>query len=74
LEVERSLNFGERWRYHLRFRGAYQSLLLRLSIARSLDPPKQQEPLEEVLTDLEGIHRLEANFPAGDSSKRRGGQ
>jgi hypothetical protein len=66
--VERALNFGGRWRFHLRMRDAYRSLLARLAVARTLPEPQRAAAVERVLNDLEAIRRGEGGLPIGGST------
>lgn len=71
--AERALNFGERWRYHRRMRGAYQTILERLSVARALDAPEQRTAVQGVITDLEQLRTMSGDIPVGSLNGASGG-
>jgi hypothetical protein len=63
--IERALNFGERWRYHLRMRSSYRGLRTRLALARALTGERRREAVDRIVDDLQNLQRVEGDLPRG---------
>ncbi|MFG1642662.1 hypothetical protein ACGFMK_20420 [Amycolatopsis sp. NPDC049252] len=67
--AERALNFGERWRYHLRLRDGYQSIHDRFALAVQASDAQRDELLVKIIADLEQLRRSDGGIPKGSPTQ-----
>ena len=65
--LERSLNFGARWRYHIDMRNAYQSILDEMNFSKIMytDKEKLAETLANIRAELRVLRKRGGELPGG---------
>jgi hypothetical protein len=63
IALGRTLNFGERWRFHRRLRYGFQSLDDRISRYLSLSGDENPAELKEIYSKLDELRAAEADIP-----------
>ncbi len=63
--LERVLNFGARWRYHIEMQSSYQSVLDELNIIPLLDERERNEALQNIRAELRVLRKRAPQIPGG---------
>lgn len=63
IALERALNFGARWRFHVEMKSGYRAILASLDILELVPEEDRAEYVESLRHDLLVLHRREAALP-----------
>ncbi len=61
--LERALNFGARWRYHIEMQSSYQSILDELNFMSLLDERDRNETLQNIRAELRVLRKRASEIP-----------
>ncbi|HJQ27336.1 MAG TPA: hypothetical protein VKA60_25850 [Blastocatellia bacterium] len=76
--LERVLNFGARWRFHLEMKNAYQVIEDMIDYSEHLPESKKEDYIQSIWQELMILRRREKGIPIGDgklieqATKRKG--
>lgn len=65
IAMERALNFGARWRFHLEMKKGYEMILVMINSMELLPEGERRTELEKIRRDFFGLLRRESAIPGG---------
>lgn len=68
IAIERALNFGARWRFHVEMKNEYKMVLDKYNIHKILknrSNKEQAKSLKDILTSLDALRHRESAIPGG---------
>lgn len=63
--LERALNFGARWRFHIEMKSAYQNVLDELNFLPFLDEKQRDETRQDIRAELRLLRKRTSQIPGG---------
>jgi hypothetical protein len=63
IALARALDFGARWRWHLRMKAKYTGMLYRVEKVQLLPSDEQSSALQLIFDELVALHKDEAGIP-----------